>query len=110
MDQQQIVGLVELVEIDLIYRNAEFQIIIDPTSQGKDYATTATHLAIRYTFYILNLHKLYLLVDKKNEKAIHIYEKVGFQIEGELKEEFFINGSYHDAIRMCIFQQDFLND
>lgn len=109
MDGQQIVGLVELVEINLIHRNAEFQIIIDPQSQGKGYASTATKLAIAYAFNILNLHKVYLLVDKNNEKAIHIYQKTGFQIEGELKEEFFINGSYHDAIRMCIFQRDFLN-
>lgn len=110
MDGQQIVGLVELVEINLIHRNAEFQIIIDPQSQGKGYASTATKLAIAYAFNILNLHKVYLLVDKNNEKAIHIYQKTGFQIEGELKEEFFINGSYHDAIRMCIFQRDFLNN
>lgn len=110
MDDKQTVGLVELVEIDLIHRNAEFQIIIDPQSQGKGYASIATKLAIEYAFTILNLHKIYLLVDKKNDKAIHIYQKTGFQIEGELKEEFFINGSYHDAIRMCMFQRDFLNN
>ncbi|MFD2869407.1 GNAT family N-acetyltransferase [Kurthia populi] len=89
MDDKQTVGLVELVEIDLIHRNAEFQIIIDPQSQGKGYASIATKLAIEYAFTILNLHK--------------IYQKTCFQIEGELKEEFFINGSYHDAIRMCMF-------
>lgn len=110
MNDKQTVGLVELVEIDLIHRNAEFQIIIDPQSQGKGYASIATKLAIEYAFTILNLHKIYLLVDKKNDKAIHIYQKTGFQIEGELKEEFFINGSYHDAIRMCMFQRDFLNN
>lgn len=110
MDDKQTVGLVELVEIDLIHRNAEFQIIIDPQSQGKGYASITTKLAIEYTFTILNLHKIYLLVDKKNHKAIHIYRKTCFQIEGELKEEFFINGSYHDAIRMCMFQRDFLNN
>lgn len=96
MDDKQTVGLVELVEIDLIHRNAEFQIIIDPQSQGKGYASIATKLAIEYAFTILNLHK--------------IYQKTCFQIEGELKEEFFINGSYHDAIRMCMFQRDFLNN
>lgn len=110
MDDKQTVGLVELVEIDLIHRNAEFQIIIDPQSQGKGYASIATKLATEYAFMILNLHKIYLLVDKKNHKAIHIYRKTCFQIEGELKEEFFINGSYHDAIRMCMFQRDFLNN
>lgn len=81
MDDKQTVGLVELVEIDLIHRNAEFQIIIDPQSQGKGYASIATKLAIEYAFTILNLHKIYLLVDKKNHKAIHIYQKTCFQIK-----------------------------
>ncbi|AMO33261.1 spermidine N1-acetyltransferase [Lysinibacillus sp. fkY74-1] len=108
-DEKKIIGLVELVEIDLIHRNAEFQIIIDPNFQGKGYAFTVTTLAMKYAFNNLNLHKVYLLVDKQNEKAIHIYKKAGFSIEGELREEFFTGGSYRDALRMCIFQNEFHN-
>ncbi|MBC1978415.1 spermidine N1-acetyltransferase [Listeria marthii] len=103
----QMVGLVELMEIDYIHRRAEFQIIIDPKFQGHGYAVSATKLAMKYAFHVLNLHKLYLVVDKVNEKAIHIYEKVGFIREGELIDEFFVDGAYHDAIRMCIFQRQY---
>ena len=106
--EDEMIGLVELVEIDYIHRRAEFQIIIDPTYQGYGYATTATRLALDYGFFVLNMHKLYLVVDRRNEKAIHIYKKVGFTIEGELKDEFFVDGSYHNAIRMCIFQAEYL--
>lgn len=101
------VGLVELMEIDYIHRRAEFQIIIDPKFQGHGYAVSATKLAMKYAFHVLNLHKLYLVVDKVNEKAIHVYEKVGFIREGELIDEFFVDGTYHDAIRMCIFQHQY---
>ena len=107
-DAGDLVGLVELVEINYIHRRAEFQIIITPAWQGKGYALHATQLAIEYAFSVLNLYKLYLLVDKENHKAIHIYERCGFRHEGELIGEFFVNGIYRDAIRMCIFQQDFL--
>ncbi|EKN7725601.1 spermidine N1-acetyltransferase [Listeria monocytogenes] len=103
----QLVGLVELMEIDYIHRRAEFQIIIDPKFQGHGYAVSATKLAMKYAFHVLNLHKLYLVVDKVNEKAIHVYEKVGFIREGELIDEFFVDGTYHDAIRMCIFQHQY---
>lgn len=104
---ESIIGLVELVEIDLIHRNAEFQIIIDPNFQGKGNAYTVTILAINYAFHVLNLHKLYLIVDKENEKAIHIYKKAGFRLEGELKEEYFSGGKYRDVLRLCIFQRDY---
>ena len=104
----EMVGLVELVEIDYIHRRAEFQIIIDPRHQGHGYAKAATRLAMNYAFSILNLYKLYLIVDKNNERAIHIYQKAGFQIEGELIDEFFVDGEYHNAIRMCMFQPKYL--
>ena len=101
-------GLVELIEIDHIHRRAEFQIIVDPAHQNKGYATTATRLAMDYAFMALNLYKLYLIVDTENARAIHIYTKLGFEVEGVLKHEFFSNGAYHDVTRMCIFQPRYL--
>ncbi|WP_029687192.1 spermidine N1-acetyltransferase [Tatumella saanichensis] len=106
--QGQNAGLVELVEINHVHRRAEFQIIIDPAHQGKGLASQAAKLAMEYGFSVLNLYKLYLIVDEENEKAIHIYSKLGFEIEGVLKHEFFINGEYRNTIRMCIFQHQFL--
>ncbi|UQZ90951.1 spermidine N1-acetyltransferase [Deltaproteobacteria bacterium Smac51] len=102
------IGLVELMEIQQIHRNAEFQIIISPEYQGRGYAAPAARLAIEYSFAVLNLYKLYLLVAKENERAIHIYKKLGFESEGVLKGEFYINGRYRDVIRMAIFRDDYL--
>ena len=107
-DQSERRFLVELVEINHVHRRAEFQIIISPEYQGKGLATRAAKLAMDYGFTVLNLYKLYLIVDKENEKAIHIYRKLGFTVEGELMHEFFINGQYRNAIRMCIFQHQYL--
>lgn len=98
------VGLVELVDIDHIHRRSELQIIIAPAFQGRGFSTPAVTLAMDYSFAVLNLYKLYLQVDKENQKAIHIYEKLGFEVEGELRHEFFANGEYRNVIRMCIFQ------
>ncbi len=108
--QKERVGLVELVEIDLIHRRAEFQIIIDPDQQGKGIAAHATSMALDYGFKVLNLNKIYLYVDKENDKAIHIYAKIGFQTEGELIDEFFSNGQYRSVIRMCLFQRQHLQN
>ncbi|EFV14827.1 spermidine N1-acetyltransferase [Segniliparus rugosus] len=100
-------GVVELMEIDYIHRNCEFAIAIVPEFQGQGIAYEATRAGIRHAFDILNLHKVYLLVDVENVKAVHVYEKVGFVAEGVLREEFFASGGYRDAVRMAIFQRDY---
>jgi len=104
---QESIGLVELVDIQQIHRNAEFQIIISPEFQGQGFAKEATRLAIEYSFNVLNLYKLYLLVDVDNASAIHVYESVGFEREGVLKQEYYINGQYRDVIRMAIFRSQY---
>lgn len=101
-------GLVELVEINHIHRRAEFQIIIVPEHQGKGLATRAAQMAMDYGFGVLNLYKIYLVVDSENKNAIQVYKKIGFAVEGELIREFFVNGQYRNAIRMCLFQKEYL--
>lgn len=102
------VGIVELMYIDHVHRNCEFQIIISPTEQGRGYAGAATREILDFAFRALNLHKVWLLVDTENAAAIHVYEKVGFAVEGVLQQEFFADGAYRDATRMAIFQSDYL--
>lgn len=104
----QRVGLVELVEINHIHRRAEFQIIIAPAHQGRGYATLATRLAMDYAFTVLNLYKLYLIVDVANTRAIKVYTKLGFTEEGRLRDEFFVDGEYRDVLRMAVFQSTYL--
>ncbi|MEC3435135.1 spermidine acetyltransferase, partial [Bacillus cereus] len=57
-----------------------------------------------YAFSVLNMHKIYLVVDKENEKAVR------FIVEGELLDEFFVDGNYHNAIRMCMFQKEYFKN
>jgi len=96
------------VEINHIHRRAEFQIIISPEFQGRGYATQATRLAMGYAFTVLNLYKLFLVVDVENTRAVSVYKKLGFTEEGILRHEFFVDGVYRDAYRMAAFQPDYL--
>lgn len=107
-DNHERVGLVELVEIDHLHRRAEFLIMVSPDQQGRGYAKVATRLAINYAFRVLNLYKLYLVVDVDNARAIKVYEGAGFQREGILVDEFFSDGRYRSVVRMCLFQHQAL--
>jgi len=49
------------------------------------------------------LHKVTLGVFANNKRAIHIYEKIGFTVEGVLRQQHRIGGHYVDEILMARF-------
>lgn len=49
------------------------------------------------------LTKIYLTVNTGNIKAINLYRKAGFEIEGSLRREMCLNGKYLDEYRMTLF-------
>lgn len=104
------IGYVGLFGFEGVHRKAEFGIMIDKKHQGHGYASIATKLAMEYAFYRMNVRKLYLVVDRLNEKAVHVYEKMGFKKEAELEREFFVNGEYHDVLLMRIFQEEYMKN
>lgn len=108
-DEGTVVGIVELVEINYIHRQCEIQIIIAPEFGGRGYAKEAFKKGVTYAFETLNLHKVFLYVDADNKKAVHIYEKAGFVIEGELREHFYTNGEYKNAYFMGLLKREWLD-
>jgi len=49
------------------------------------------------------LRKVWLLVSTDNDKAVHMYKKAGFEIEGKLCKEIYFKGKYGDEYRMAVF-------
>jgi len=49
------------------------------------------------------LVKIFLHVRTANDRAIHVYKKAGFIIEGKLCKESCINGEFKDEYRMAFF-------
>lgn len=102
------IGFVGLFGFDGVHRKAEFGIMIDPEWQGYGYASVATKLAMDYAFLKMNVRKLYLIVDETNARAIHVYEKMGYKQEARLEKEYYVDGVYHDAIMMRMFQDEYM--
>lgn len=48
----------------------------------------------------MNFTKIELIVRVKNERALNLYKKHGFEIEGEIKNDICINGKYHNSYLM----------
>jgi RimJ/RimL family protein N-acetyltransferase len=102
------VGLVTLTDIDPVHAQAEFHIMIGPPeATGRGVATAATREMLRHAFRDLNLHRVFLSVLDSNDRAIRVYEKVGFRREGVLREAAYKDGWYRDVIVMSILKSEF---
>ena len=55
-------------------------------SKGKGYGTEVTKALMNYTFSTLKINRFWLDVFTYNTKGIHIYEKLGLQRDGIIRE------------------------
>ncbi|MFZ5352019.1 MAG: GNAT family N-acetyltransferase [Bacillota bacterium] len=102
------IGITTLLNIDFFNRNAEFIIDIGEKEYwGGGYGKEALTLMLDLAFKELNLHRVFLRVFSFNERAIRLYEKIGFQHEGRMKEAIFRDGSWYDIVIMGILQRDY---
>jgi RimJ/RimL family protein N-acetyltransferase len=104
----QMIGVVSLTAIDPVNRQAELHIMIGKsTARGRGAGTHATRAMLQHAFRDLNLHRVYLSVLESNAAARHMYDKIGFRVEGTLRDAAFKNGSYSNLIVMGILQSEF---
>lgn len=105
-DEGTVLGHAALFGADAHNRTATFAIVIGPPHQGQGYGTEATRLMLRYGFSELGLHRIQLVANGFNERAIHTYAKVGFVEEGRDREAVFRGGAWHDLVRMGILDHE----
>ena len=102
------VGNVKLGPIHRIHQRADMGIMIgDRTRWDRGYGREAVALIVRYGFERLNLHKIGLGVYADHEHAIRLYEGLGFQVEGRLRQHLFRDGRYHDKLVMGVLREEF---
>lgn len=75
---------------------------------GGGYGTEAMRLALRYGFMEMNLNRVQLEVFAYNTRAVRSYEKVGFKLEGTLRQWLLRDGEYHDVHIMGILRDEWL--
>ncbi|MBC3465585.1 GNAT family protein [Pseudomonas sp. RW10S2] len=104
----EVVGAVYLLGIDWLVKSCEFAIWIGSVShQGRGVGLFATQEALRHAFEDLNLNRVHLTVLDDNARAINLYRKVGFSLEGTLRQAAFKRGAYRDMLQMSMLADDY---
>lgn len=108
VEQNKLIGLACLDKIDWIARIGYLGIVIgDKEYQGRKMAGEAMHILFSYAFNCLNLRKVCLEVPGYNQRAIDLYLKFGFNEEGRLRAQIFLDGRYHDLILMGLLAEEY---
>lgn len=107
---EQILGLVSLTNIDHLNQSAVLHIMIGDTArQGKGMGTFAVKAMLDHAFQNLNLHRVELKALTSNERARHVYEKVGFVREGILRKAVYKNGEFVDLYVYSLLREEYFN-
>ncbi|CAL1712833.1 unnamed protein product [Somion occarium] len=73
---------------------------------GKGYGKEALRFVLDHCFKALALHRVTLSVFAGNERAIRLYQKMGFVEEGRIREAVWIDGQWQDIIAMGVLDRE----
>lgn len=106
----RLLGSAQLLNIHPVHRSAELQIRIGEASgRDKGLGTQSVRQLVDFGFRDMNLHRIYLRVFESNERARRVYEKVGFAVEGQLREAAYVEGRFVDLIVMALLRDQWLS-
>jgi RimJ/RimL family protein N-acetyltransferase len=106
-DGSRPIGFCGLEAIDHANGSTELGIGIGERSEwDKGYGTEAMRILLDFAFGELRLHRVYLHVFACNERAIHVYERIGFRHEGTARDAFYRHGRHHDMHVMGILRRE----
>jgi RimJ/RimL family protein N-acetyltransferase len=102
------VGIVGLAGIDSAHRTAEIYIVIGQKEfWGKGVMLEAERLLIDWSFNSLGLEKIWAQTRPDNIASLITMKKIGFQVEGTLRNEKIVNGQRTTVLHLGLLREDF---
>ncbi|MET9252375.1 GNAT family protein [Streptomyces sp. NPDC003717] len=102
----EVLGEVVLHDWDPHRRSCTFRTLIGPRGRGRGVGTEATRLIVGYGFEHLGLHRVELEAYGNNARALRVYEKVGFVVEGVRREAAWRDGAWVDEVLMAVLDRE----
>ncbi|KAK8071760.1 acyl-CoA N-acyltransferase [Apiospora saccharicola] len=74
--------------------------------QGVGYGTQAIRWALTWAFKWADLHRVEISAASYNERAVKLYAKLGFTLEGRQREAVFMNGAWYDIVSFGMLRRE----
>jgi RimJ/RimL family protein N-acetyltransferase len=82
---------------------------IDSGHRGQGYVSEAVELFLGYLFRECGFHKVFARALVTNEASIRTLESLGFEREGTLREDYFLDGEWVDAYQYGLLAHEWLD-
>jgi diamine N-acetyltransferase len=106
-DSWEHIGSCGLFNFEHRARHAELGIVLGRKDLwGQGIGADMMDTLLRHGFETLNLQRIHLRVFDFNQRAIRLYQKVGFVEEGRLRQDCYLDGAYHDTILMGVLRAE----
>jgi ribosomal-protein-serine acetyltransferase len=91
-------GVIGTQKINWLMRNVELGYWLGPEFQGSGIMTEACRALVTHLLTDLALHRVEIHCATGNAKSIGVPRRLGFTLEGTLREAGFARGSFHDLL------------
>ena len=81
----------------------------DKHYQHKGYGEAALKLLVDHLFSRVNINKLNAVIVETNIPSKKLFEKIGFNPEGYIREMFYYNGTYLDMVHYGLLRKEYIN-
>jgi len=109
LDDNELLGSCGLVRINWISRHAEISLYIGWDGAYVDnegYAEESSNLLLDYGFSELNLNKIWIEVYAFDKKKKILFSKLGFNVDGVLRQNYFYKGKFWDSCIMSMLSSE----
>lgn len=106
----RMIGTMGLHEHDIHNHNARIgKLILRHEDRQNGFAGEAEEILLGIGFGEFGLHKIYARILLGNEMGKIHYRAIGFKEEGRMREEYFLDGNYHDMLLLSILKSEWLS-
>lgn len=82
-------------------------IVGDDALWGRGYGVEAILLVLELLFHSYNARRVEFMAGSFNRRMMEIFAKDLFHVEGVLRDYFFLDGEYHDAVMCSILRHEY---
>lgn len=107
-DPYKSLGKVSLFDFNPRNKSAEFGYYIPPIFGGQGHGQMMIGLLLEEAFDAdnMDLNKLYATTSSSNERSVRLLEKLGYYLDGRLREHYWIGEERHDQLHFSMLRDE----